>query len=194
MKIAKVVTVLDIELWEARECFGPIFFKQLQLADLILLNKIDIVEEHITLQFLNEIHESMPHSQVIPTIHCAVDPEIVMDGRPLGPKLADFTDISHYQGDRESPYGALNPVSFTFQTGDAIDEACFRTFTEKLPWALFRMKGPVRFPDRTILVNYAGGKNEWTRWSDGDETCLVFIGWNLEAGDILKNIEQCIVP
>lgn len=193
MKIAKVVTVLDIELWEARECFGPVFFKQLQQADLIMLNKIDMVEQHRIPFHLNEIHKSMPHAKVIPTMHCAIDPEIILDGRTLGPKLANYTDLSHYQGDREPRNGSLNPVSFTFQTGDAIDEASFRTFTEKLPWALFRMKGPVRFRDRTILVNYAGGKNEWTRWNDGDETCLVFIGWNIEAKDILKDIEQCVV-
>src|SRR5210317_1714691 len=29
MRVSKIVTVLDIELWEAREYFGPIFFNQL---------------------------------------------------------------------------------------------------------------------------------------------------------------------
>ena len=123
MKIAKVVTVLDIELWEARECFGPVFFKQLQHADLIQLNKIDMVEPHRIPFHLNEIHESMPHAKVIPTIDCAIDPEMVMDGRAMGVKLANYTDLSAYQGNRKSRNGSLNPVSFTFQTGDAIDEA-----------------------------------------------------------------------
>jgi G3E family GTPase len=194
MKIVKVVTVLDIELWEARECFGPVFFKQLRQADLILLNKIDVVEAHKTSQFLNEIHESMPHAQVIPTMHCALEPEIVMDGRPMAPKLADFAELNHPYRDRGSPNGSLDYVSFTFRTGDALDEACFKTFTENLPWELFRMKGPVRFRDRTILVNYVGGKNEWALWSDVDETCLVFIGWQVDAQGTLQNIYKCVIP
>lgn len=194
MKIVKVVTVLDIELWEARECFGPVFFNQLQQADLILLNKIDFLEEHKISQCLNEIHRSMPHARVIPTIHCAVDPEIVMDGRAMGPKLVNYADLRHNQDDHEAPYGSPHTVSFTFRTNDLINETCFKTFTEKLPWELFRMKGPVRFPDRTIMVNSAGGRNEWTAWRDADETCLVFIGWNVEAKDILKSIEKCVVP
>ena len=29
-------------------------------------------------QFLKEIHETMPRPQVVPTIHCEIEPEIVM--------------------------------------------------------------------------------------------------------------------
>lgn len=194
MKIVKVVTVLDIELWEARECFGPIFFNQLRQADLILLNKIDIVEEQKTSQFLNELHESMPHAQVIPTLHCEIEPEIVMDGRTMTPKLDNFVDLNHPYNNIESPGGSLGYISFSFRTGVAIDEACFKQFTESLPWELFRMKGPVRFRDRTILVNYVGGKNEWTVWKDAEETCLVFIGWKIDEETTLQNLEKCVIP
>ena len=73
----------------------------------------------------------MPHARVIPTIHCAVDPEIVMDGRALAPKLANHADLQRYQDNHEARHNSLDTISFTFQTGDAIDEACFRKFTEK---------------------------------------------------------------
>lgn len=194
MKIVKVITVLDIELWEARECFGPIFFKQLRQADLILLNKIDVVDGHKISQFLKEIHETMPHSQVIPTIHCEVEPEIVMAGRTMIPKLANYAELHHHHDDHGSREESFAYISFTFRTGDALDEACFKQFTENLPWELFRMKGPVRFRDRTILVNYVGGKNEWTVWKDVEETCLVFVGWKVDEIDTLQNLEKCVIP
>jgi G3E family GTPase len=194
MKVVKVITVLDIELWEARECFGPVFFKQLRQADLILLNKIDVVEEQKTSQFLKEIHERMPHAQVIPTLHCRVEPEIVMDGRTMTPKPADFSEIHQHNDDHPSREGSFAYISFTFRTGHALDEACFKQFTENLPLELFRIKGPVRFRDRTILVNYAGGKNEWTQWSDVEETCLVFVGWKVDEKATLQNLQKCIIP
>jgi G3E family GTPase len=194
MEIAKIITVLDIELWEARECFGPIFFKQLQQADLILLNKIDVVDEQKIPQFLKEIHETMPSSQVIPTIHCELEPEIVMAGPTLTPKPVDIPEFNRHHDDPGSQEGSLAYVSFTYRTRDALDEGRFTRFIENLPWELFRIKGPVRLRDRTILVNYVGGKNEWMDWSDVEETCLVFVGWKVCGKDILQNLEKCVLP
>ena len=199
MTVSKVVTVLDIELWEAREYFGPIFFNQLKQADLILLNKIDIVDENKISQILKEIHEMWPHSQVVPTIHCKVDPEIVMAGAIKVPQLVNYDEFKHHyhdhgsqgenQGDHEK--GSFAFISFTFRSGDALDEKCFKLFSENLPWELFRMKGPVRFRDRTVLVNYVGGKNEWSAWEGHEETCLVFVGWNVSTEGTLQKLKNC---
>jgi G3E family GTPase len=194
MKIVKVVTVLDIEVWEARECFGPVFFKQLRQADLVLLNKIDLVAAGETARYLNEIHESMPHAEVIPTLHCKVDPEIVTAGTAMALKLAPYADLHHHLADPKAGEGALDYVSFTFRTGAAVDESCFKKFTENLPWEVFRMKGPVRFRDRTILVNYVGGKNKWNEWKDAEETCLVFVGWEVDPKSTLDKLEKCVLP
>ena len=201
MEVARVITVLDIELWEGREYFGPIFFNQLQQADLILLNKIDIVEENKIPQFLEEIHGTVPDAQVVPTIHCKVDPEIVMTDRIKIPQMVEYHEFDHHHHlDHEShaedshkneaadyPY-----ISFSFRSREALDETCFKLFTENLPWELFRMKGPVRFGDRTVLVNYVGGKNEWSEWEDVEETCLVFVGWNVSGEKTIQKLKNCI--
>jgi hypothetical protein len=55
------------------------------------------------------------------------------------------------------------------------------------------MKGPVRFRDRTVLVNYVGGKNELTVWRHVEETCLVFVGWKVDKRDTLQQLESCVV-
>jgi G3E family GTPase len=194
MQIVKVVTVLDIELWEAREIFGPIFFKQLRQADLILLNKIDIVDDQKVHRFLNEIHQTISQAQVVPTVHCEIEPDIVMDRRAMVPKLADFADMQHHGGKHDARKSSSDYISFSFRTGKVLDEVCFKQFTENLPWELFRMKGPVRFQGRTILVNYVGGKNQWSPWNDVHETCLVFVGWKANEEDTRRNLEKCVVP
>jgi G3E family GTPase len=200
MKVSNVITVLDIELWEGRDYFGPIFFNQLKLADLILLNKIDIVDENQISQFLNEIHEMLPHAQVVPTIHCNVDPEIVLKDHAKVPQLANYDELVHHHHDHGSQgenqddigMGSFPYMSFSFQSNDAIDESCFKLFTENMPWELFRMKGPVRFRDRTVLVNYVGGKNEWSAWDSLEETCLVFVGWKVDKEETIRKLENCI--
>ena len=199
MKVSKVITVLDIELWEGRDYFGPIFFNQLKLADLILLNKIDIVDENIISQLLNEIHAMLPRAQVVPTIHCNVDPEIVMTDGTKVPLLVDYDELVHHphghgsRGENQNDFGmgSFPFMSFSFRSNDAIDESCFKLFTENMPWELFRMKGPVRFRDRTVLVNYVGGKNECSAWDGLEETCLVFVGWKVDKGETIRKLENC---
>jgi len=200
MEVSTVITVLDIELWEAREYFGPIFFNQLIRADLILLNKIDIVDENKFSQFLKEIHEMLPHSQVVPTIHCNVDPDIVLTGRTRIPQMANYDEHNHHHYDHElheeNLYGKEDAkfayISFSFRSSDALDEKCFELFTENLPWELFRMKGPVHVRDRTVLVNYVGGKNEWSAWDGDEETCLVFVGWNVSGEETIQKLKNCL--
>jgi G3E family GTPase len=200
MNISRVITVLDIELWEARDYFGPIFFNQLRRADLILLNKIDIVDENKISQFLEEIHEMLPDAQVVPTIHCNVDPEIVMADRTRVPQLANYFELDHHQHDHDSgredqsgTEAASFPfISFTFQSRDILDEACFDLFIANLPWELFRLKGPVRFRERMVLVNYVGGKKEWFAWDGDKETCLVFVGWNVSEEETIQKLKNCL--
>ncbi len=124
---------------------------------------------------------------MVPTIHCNVDPEIVLIGRTRIPLLANYDELNHHhhdrktQGENQDDYekGSFPYISFSFRSSDALDEECFKLFAENLPWELFRMKGPVRFRDRTVFVNYVGGNNEWSVWDDFEETCLVFVGWKV---------------
>jgi hypothetical protein len=55
------------------------------------------------------------------------------------------------------------------------------------------MKGPVRFRDRTVFVNYVGGNNEWSVWDDFEETCLVFVGWKVSGEETIQKLKNCII-
>ena len=75
-----------------------------------------------------------------------------------------------------------------------------KTFTSKdleqieksVDGALFRMKGPVRFQDRTVMVNYAGGKSEWSEWGGVDETRLAFVGLNVSGDETIHELRKCM--
>ena len=73
-----------------------------------------------------------------------------------------------------------------------MDRTCFDAFLETLPWALFRIKGPVRFDDGTLLLNYVGGEAEWSPWEGrGVDTQLAFVGWDVDETDILNRLKNC---
>jgi G3E family GTPase len=83
-------------------------------------------------------------------------------------------------------------VAFSFSNSAPLDENCFKRFAENLPWEIFRMKGPVRFHDRTMLVNYAGGKCGWADWSGKEETRLAFVGWDVDDKETIGKLKRCI--
>ena len=217
MQLGKVITVLDAELWEAREVFGPLFFSQMKMADLILLNKIDIQEKEQIPQYLEEMHDVFPNTQVVPTIRCNIDPEtlwtdadakkkykikpthlfkeILLEGEvPHGSDGHHHHHEDHGNGGHaEHVNHASNFVTFSFQDSRVFDESRFKEFVEALPWELFRMKGPVRFEERMTLVNFVGGRSEWLPWEGDPKTQLAFIGWDVDGADILKKLKECII-
>ncbi len=204
MQIDKVLTVLDADFWEAREVFGPLFYNQLEMADLILLNKIDTQEKEKISGYLKEMHETFPDTQIVPTIHCNIDSETLWSVKhedkrvehspshlfneilPMGETLQD-SDGAHHGQD------AGRFVTFSFQTAEVMDESCFKQFVAGLPWELFRLKGPVRFQENTTLLNFVGGRSEWVPWVGDPETRLAFIGWDVEGDAILNELKKCLI-
>lgn len=203
MKISKIITVLDAEFWEAREAFGPLFYNQLETAQLILLNKIDLLSESQMSQYLEEIHHTLPGARVIPTVHCGVDPETLWTEAKSDPENLDplrfyqqglmIRDSMPGNGSTRSSVDASKYVSFAFDETRPLDEGRLLQFINELPWEVFRVKGPVRFSDRVSLLNYVGGKSEWLNWEGKGQTRLVFIGWDVEPDEILRQVAACIM-
>ncbi|MFZ0612020.1 MAG: GTP-binding protein [Desulfobacterales bacterium] len=209
LKLEKIVTVLDADFWEARENFGRLFYNQLETAHLILLNKVDQVDEGLIPTYLNEIHTVVPGCQVVPTIRCNIDPATLWS--PAAPKAVTlkpmhlFNQVAvndlggqHDHGpddhhDHGQPVPASNFVTFSFEDPRIMDKERFLKFIERLPWEVFRMKGPVRFSDCTEIVNFVGGKGEWSEWDGESATRLAFIGWNVNSDEILAQVGRCVL-
>jgi len=209
MELEKIVTVLDADYWEVRENFGSLFFSQLEAANLILFNKIDLVETDAVSTFLQQIHEEIAGSQVVPTIRCVIDPETLWS--PVKPKAIELQPMRLFKAfslgdagqssediipgdvDHSASVAANNFVTFYFEESRKLDEKPFKQFVDQLPWELFRMKGSVQFTDRLELLNFVGGKSEWSPWDGEAQTRLVFIGWNVDPGQVLEKLKGCLI-
>ena len=209
MELKKIITVLEADIWAARDVFGQLFYNQLEMAHLILLNKIDLMAAEKIPQFLEEIHKAIPDSQVVPTIHCGIDPETLWtQAQPKMPALkpidffqpASLNAESHLY-DPHAPSEAhdsheaksVDFVTFSFRDSRIFDEIRFKNFIRQLPWELFRIKGTVRFADRLEMLNFVGGKSEWSPWEGEVETRLAFIGWKIDKQKTPKNLKRCLV-
>lgn len=207
LKLEKIVTVLDADYWEARENFGRLFYNQLEIANLILLNKVDLLDNAKIPIYLKELHDMMPHCQVIPTVRCNIDPEI-FNARPASGgimlKPMHFFqelimnpngeyDVANTNASSAMSVSSSNFVTFSFEHTGIMDETCFNRFIDTLPLEVFRMKGAVQFPDRIELINFVGGKGEWSNWDGEAKTRLAFIGWHVVPETIIDKLKQCII-
>ena len=214
MGTPKVVTILESDAWENRENFGSFFLSQLKEADLILLNKIDDIEKNLIPKTLKEIHEAIPDAQIVPTTYCNIDPEslwikghLKKDAEKpdkfinIPPDIEGNEKVSHDHNHEPISYAnsrhnheaeKMGFISFSFRSKELFDEGCFNQFIQGLPWELFRVKGFVRFLNRTVMVNYVGGKAEWADWTGVEETSLAFVGINVKGDETILELKNCI--
>jgi G3E family GTPase len=198
MKIEKKITVLGIKYWLGREAYGPFFINQVEQADLILLNKIDTVSKERLQKAVTDLKAHVPDCPVLPTLHCEVDPEVFWN-RPSAMRLGNFytsmpSSAIEMAVEKDTPLNRKRIVfdTFDFVSERPLDEDLFDQFLKGLPWQLFRIKGPVRFSDRTVLLNHVSGQSDWQEWEEKDHTRLAFIGFDIDAGDILSQLEKCL--
>lgn len=188
IKSYKTVTVLDADFWEMRKIMGKIFQCQIEPADLIFLNKIDLIDAEKVTQYLKEIRESLPNVTIIPTIHCRTDIEDIL----WGDSYSNHPRLSHDYNEEHSAHTDENGfVTFSYCNSQPLDETCFKRFVRELPFGMFRMKGTVQFRDRNVLVNHVGGKSEWSDQGRVGETRLTFIGWNTTYTEVEQKLKEC---
>lgn len=181
VRLDAVVTLADADAFLRFPALGHTTRMQLEAADLILLNKTDLVEPEQLAEVEGRLRTVNDVAPIIRTSFGRVDPEIVFGiGRT---RPAARPSHEHATPFRSMAYVSQRPL----------DRAAFEAFLEGLdPAAVLRAKGFVRFADRTHLFNYVTGRWDFEPF-DAERTELVFIGprERLPEAEIRERLEQC---
>lgn len=202
--LKKIVTILDVNYWKKRESFGTFFENQLKSANLILLNKIDRIDKDEIGDILYEMNALFRNSQIIPTIHCKVNPEIIFEfpeykiintvqNNFLSEDLKIETMMNHPLINQSESIIDSKFKTFIFEESRPLNVYCFKKFIEELPHDVFRVKGKVFFRNKSNIINYDGKSAEWLPLKDGSITQLVFIGWNIKPQEIINKLNKCVI-
>lgn len=205
--VASVANVVDAEILEHRDMMGPLFFNQIKQGDLLILNKTDLVNASMIPELTEALMEINPKARVIPVVHCAVDrttilaplrepkseEELISDLKatpqdilPDLIKTPDREDTSH-----EHHHDHCDFVSFAYQSEDTLNPECLNAFLKELPWEIFRLKGYIRLPEGSHVLNYTYRRPEFTPNSEDRPNKLVFIGWKVKKDDFLPKLKAC---
>jgi G3E family GTPase len=191
VKVPKVVTVLDGDLWEGREFFGPLFYNQIKGADLLLFNKIDLLPAENIPRYLEEVKALNPYCTVLPTEHCLIEPRVLWQPIPALVRTGEIS-LAPLQGEKHGNAEELGYLAFAFEEEKPLREACFRQFMKSMPAGLYRIKGYVLLDGRRFFINHVGKKTEWIAMDTHGPTTLAFVGWKIYESEIIDQLKKCL--
>lgn len=181
------VTVVDAGFFKVRELLGSFYDDQIRFANIVILNKIDLVEPEALREIEKLLLDLNPGVRVFPARNCAVDPNLL---------------FQEYSGDREMNFsgghGHENHQrwgfhTFSFSDGRPLERKKLIRFLESLPLKLFRLKGWVRFPDDSAFLDFTGGRYRFEPVDGLRATALAFVGRNCNEAEILSALGDCLI-
>jgi len=178
-----VVSVIDADMLVRFPELGHTTRLQIEGADILLLNKIDLVEPAQSEPLERKLREINPTAAIVRTKRCQIDPAILFG---VGREEKVAPPEHKHQPEFES---------FTFSSEKTFSRDCFERFADGLPASMHRAKGFMLFPDGAQLFNFVAG-----RWDlepfETDRTDLVFIGKKIAAkkSELLRALDECAHP
>jgi G3E family GTPase len=177
-----VVSVIDADMLIRFPELGHTTRLQIEAADILLLNKIDLIEPRQIEPLETKLREINSTAAIVRTERCRIEPELLFgigrERKIAGPK-------HRHQPDFES---------FAFTSGKVFSRDCFEVFANGLPASVVRAKGFIRFADGAQLFNFVAGRWELEPF-ESDRTELVFIGKKIAAEKevIFRALDECSV-
>ncbi len=180
VRLDGVVTVADADAMIRFPQLGHTTRMQIEDADAILLNKVDLVSLAELGRVEEKIRQLNPPAPILHTRLCQADPDLLFG---IGGERAIQRPEHVHQPEFES---------FSYRAVAPLQRKCFEEFVGRLPENVYRAKGFVHFPEGPHLFNFVAGRWELEPFPE-ETTALVFIGKgikSLEPG-ILGALKEC---
>jgi G3E family GTPase len=175
-----VVSVIDADMLVRFPEIGHTSRLQIDGADILLLNKTDLIEPAQIEPLETKLREINATTAIIRTERCRVDPELLFG-------IGRETKIARPQHRHQPEF-----ESFAFASDEIFSRDCFERFANRLPASVVRAKGFIRFTDGAHLFNFVAGRWELEPFQP-DETQLVFIGKDIASVKeaVLRALNNC---
>ena len=199
VQLDSIITVVDAEQIERQMAAVETAREQIAMADFLLLNKTDLVDEAHLQRIEALITTLNPHAMTFRTSQAQVNLKEVLDmaafdvDRKLAvdPKFLDELNTRHHH--------EIQSCAFTFDQPFSVER--FEAFVSDLSLnaQIFRSKGFLSIAGNPRRALFHGVNNRftifWDRLWEKDETRtsqLVFIGKNIDADAIRCELVKCL--
>lgn len=180
VRLDGVVTVIDADAMVKYPSVGHTTRMQIEAADTILLNKVDLVSESELEAIEKKLHSFNEVASILRTQRGQVDTDLLFG-------------IARERVE-EPPHHVHQPEfeSFSYTSGATYNRQCFEEFANSLGAEVYRAKGFIRFPEGIYLFNFVAGRWDFELFEQ-EATELVFIGKQLSTRkeEILGQLKSC---
>jgi G3E family GTPase len=163
LRLDAVVTMVDAERFTTLTAASRLLAeRQVRLADIIVLNKTDLVTEDQSDMIERQLRSSVPRARLVRAVEANIPVEVLL-GPEGGASSANIPD--------EGPHTHGDFMQSTLQATDALDTDALNQLLEALPSGVLRIKGFVWLqarPRRRFLLQVVGRRARLTdagRWS-----------------------------
>lgn len=176
-----VVTIIDADAMVTFPELGQTLRIQVEAADLLLLNKSDLVSQKQQQLLQNKLRALNASAPIIPTRYCQVDTALLFG-------------LTHQQKIQTAPHSHQPDYeSFIYRPSHSLRRSCFERLVEGFSAEIYRAKGFVPFPGGSYLFNYVNGRWTLEPLPEEEAGLLVFIGQNikLREAQIIESLRAC---
>jgi G3E family GTPase len=205
LSLRTIVSVVDVNRWGKLSQAEALMKRQAQFADILLLNKTDLLSEAELEQVAGEVRELNKRAVMHRTKHANVDPDVVLRaggtqvetaGKDHGACDHDHGHCDHDHEHHHHDHSHDHYLSMTLRPHGTADKAALNDFLNEGMPGLLRVKGflQVQGVEPQAIVQWTTGDWEMIPRPEmlrPKPDVLVFIGEDLDRAAIRKRLEAC---
>lgn len=182
VRLDSVVTIVDADGMLKFPSLGHTGRVQIEMADLILVNKTDLIPREKLPEVESKVREVNERAAIIKAVRCNIETGLLFG---LGTEKKIETKVRRHLEEEQIE-------AFSYSSLAVFDREKFEGLLRSLPQEIYRAKGFVKFREGQYLVSYVAGRWEFEGFQ-GNRNQLVFIGKNANdhQGSITELLKGC---
>ena len=202
IRLDSIISVVDAEQFFAHPEHPGIQhlkLRQIGFSDMVLLNKVDLVDEEQVQKVKDFISSRMRRVRFVETLNCAVPLEILLSVGRFDPQQVVDTGNGHHHDHADHDHTFS---TWSFETKRPLSlEALNEMIKKQLPGNIYRCKGIVytaEQPERRVILQAVGRRSDISleeEWGEREpQTQIVAIGApdSIDNGELTALFEECV--
>lgn len=210
VRIDSILTVLDTEQFlSLDQRYEVLALNQVGVADMVLVNKVDLVDQSQLQQVLECIRRIVPNSRIIETIQADVPLELLLDFgafdlERLASRAAQEVHVheedEQHHHDHDDHTLVFN--TWSWRSSQPVSYRALRRMVQSLPQSVYRAKGIfflADYPERKGVLQVVGKRvsltfmgDEWNDESPCSQMVVIGAAGGVDAESLNKQMEACL--
>jgi G3E family GTPase len=215
IQLDSILTVIDAEqILKLEREFAVLALNQVGMADIVILNKVDLVSAEQLEKVREYIFSIIPKSRILETTHANVPLELILnvgefDAERLASRAPQAVHVhaegehhTHAQHDHDHTDHSLIFSTWNWQSDQPLSAKALKRMIEHLPETIYRAKGLfylVDSPDKRAVLQVVGQRanlsfdgEAWGDTTPHSQMVVIAAHDGIDADDLTRQMDACL--